>query len=323
MSNTHVPRYLERLDELLEPTTLHELTSPAPSMATGFDPLDDVLEGGFRPEELVVLGGRPGVGKTITLVQWARHMAQSGTNVVLAHYEHSELALLCQLMLIEVGERVSDSSGSIAARNAIAEILAGRATWADVVAPDELLSTAAEALADYAPRVQVLSAEGLRGGMQPLIDSVEGDSGANVLVVDHLHKVDPHRASAVTVIEGLKRLAVERGITVLAAAMLDTSSVAARRLRMSHLEEAAPVGHEADLVLMLNDKLPAVSRAHSAYDSLRADTFRNQVLLSVEKNRRGQAGVDLEFNRDYAHRRVDPRGGFVSELLVDDILVRE
>ncbi|MDH3707451.1 MAG: DnaB helicase C-terminal domain-containing protein [Acidimicrobiia bacterium] len=317
------PRPLERLDELLEQSVLEQLTSPAPSMATGFDPLDDVLEGGFRPEELVVLGGRPGVGKTIALVQWSRHMAQQGTDVILAHYEHSELALIGQMLLIEIGEKVANSSMTIEARGAVSEMLAGRKQWSEVVVDNEMLSEAADEIRRYAPHLQVLTANGLRGGMQALVDAVEANRDASVLVVDHLHKVDPHRAEAAVVIEELKGLAVELGITVLAAAMIDNGAIDARRLRMAHLEAAAPVGHEADLVLMLNDKLPAVSRAHSAYDSLRADSFRNQVLLSIEKNRRGLAGVDLEFNRDYAHRRVDPRGAFVSELLVDDVLVRE
>lgn len=317
------PRRFEQLDDLLQPETLDALTAPAPSMATGFEPLDDVLEGGFRPEELVVLGGRPGVGKTIALVQWARHMAQQGTGVALAHYEHSELGLLGQLMLIEIGEQVANSSESIAARDHISEMLAGRRRWAEVMADDPMVARAADAVRGYACNLQILTANGLRGGLQALVDVLGHYRDTNVLIVDHLHKVDPHRTSAAVMTEELKRLAVERGVTVLAAATIDNNAIDSRRLRMAHLEAAAPVGHEADLVLMLNDKLPAVSRSHSAFDSLRADAFRNQILLSIEKNRRGLSGVDLEFQRDYAHRRVNPSGGFVNELLVDDILVRD
>ena len=316
-------RPLERLGELLDPVTLDALTSPVPQMATGFDPLDDVLEGGFRPEELVVLGGRPGVGKTITLVQWSRHMARAGTDVVLAHYEHSEISLLCQLLLIEVGEQVPNSSASIDARHAVADMLTGRRRWSEAVPPEPLLTQAAESIAGYADKLQVLTGSGLRGGIDALVTAVEHNTSTQMLVVDHIHKVDPHRSSAAAVIEELKRIAVELGVTVVAAAMVDDAAVGTRRLRMAHLEAAAPVGHEADLVLMLNDKLPAVSRSHSAYDSVRASEFRNQLLLSIEKNRRGQADVNLEFRRDYPHRRVDPHGGFVSELLVDDVLVRE
>ena len=45
---------------------------------TGMDPLDRMLGGGFRMGDLVLLGGRPGVGKTIIGLQWARSIARSG-----------------------------------------------------------------------------------------------------------------------------------------------------------------------------------------------------------------------------------------------------
>jgi replicative DNA helicase len=53
-------------------------------LATGFTPLDTVLQGGLRPGTLTVLAGKPGRGKTITALQWARHIAASGTPVVFA-----------------------------------------------------------------------------------------------------------------------------------------------------------------------------------------------------------------------------------------------
>ncbi len=42
-------------------------------MPTGFTPLDDVLNGGLRPGELLVIGGPFGVGKTIWGLQVARN----------------------------------------------------------------------------------------------------------------------------------------------------------------------------------------------------------------------------------------------------------
>ncbi len=45
---------------------------------TGFSALDRVLVGGLRTQNLTLIGGRPGAGKTIALLQWARSMALAG-----------------------------------------------------------------------------------------------------------------------------------------------------------------------------------------------------------------------------------------------------
>ena len=71
---------------------------------TGFDPLDEVLGGGIRPGEVVLLGGKPGVGKTIACLQAARAMAQQGVAVVYLCYEHDDVTLLTRLLSCELGE---------------------------------------------------------------------------------------------------------------------------------------------------------------------------------------------------------------------------
>ena len=43
-------------------------------MPTGFTPLDDILNGGIRPGELLMIGGAFGVGKTIWALQVARNV---------------------------------------------------------------------------------------------------------------------------------------------------------------------------------------------------------------------------------------------------------
>jgi hypothetical protein len=41
--------------------------------------------------------------------------------------------------------------------------------------------------------------------------------------------------------------------------------------------------------------------------------------MSIEKNRRGPANIDLQFAKDLAHFRFDPYGTVVEETLVDDL----
>lgn len=52
-----------------------------PRIATGIDALDVLLRGGIRPQQVMVIGGAPGAGKTTLGVQFARFMARAGVAV--------------------------------------------------------------------------------------------------------------------------------------------------------------------------------------------------------------------------------------------------
>jgi hypothetical protein len=49
------------------------------------------------------------------------------------------------------------------------------------------------------------------------------------------------------------------------------------------------------------------------YDEVRARTFREWLVVSIEKNRGGPNLIDLEFRKDFTHFRLDPQGGIVAE----------
>ena len=89
----------------------------------------------------------------------------------------------------------------------------------------------------------------------------------------------------------------------------------------------APAGqlgpqYGADIRLRSN-KFAIVSREHMVYNPSQAEEMRNWVVVSVEKNRAGRNALDLEFNLDAAHFRMQPVGRFVRERLVDEKLYRE
>lgn len=66
-----------------------------------------------------------------------------------------------------------------------------------------------------------------------------------------------------------------------------------------------------------------MSNVHLQYDSVRAQTYRDWTVFSLEKNRGGPTLVDLEFRKDFAHYRFDPEGTFVSENLIDERVYSE
>lgn len=304
------------LEDLLDPEVVAGLSTTHDLRATGFTPLDTMFAGGLARGELLVIGGRPGVGKSVALMQWARNLALDSRSVVIATYEHSELVVLSQFLLIELGELVATPTESTAARGIVDSLISGKLTWADAMSQDSTLALAAKQMAAYSGNIRVLDSRGRDHGLDVLKREVMLYS-TDVLIIDHLQKIE---AGAVGLV---KRLAVTSDITVIATSTTTDDGIAQSRIRSTSLVDAASVAHEADILVMLNNKISIVSRNHSAFDSVRAASFHNQVVFTLEKNRRGPAPIEIEFDRDFPHRRFNPRGAFVTERLVDKVTVME
>jgi len=304
-----------------------DAASPVP---TGFEPLDTALEGGFRTRELVIVGGAPGIGKTSVALQWARHAAAVGRAAVYACYEHDEATLLGRLLLQELGDLGGeDAPASHRTRSAVRAVTRGEARLEDELSDHPLLRAAYERLDDYAHRLWLVRASSIDTGLDELREMLAGYGRGAVLLVDYLQKI---RSGVDTSTEvdrvahlagGLKELALDKDIAVVAVVAGDESALSARRLRLQHLRGSAGLAYEADIVLMLNEKALAVSKSHSAFDPVRAQTFNNQVVLSVDKNRGGPAPIDMEFTKDLAHFRLEPQGAIVEDRLVDSLLYPE
>ncbi len=291
---------------------------------TGFPTLDRVLVGGLRTQNLTLIGGRPGAGKTVALLQWARHMAASGETVVLACYEHDERTLMDRLLLMEVGDLEDvDPAERADARSALAEVSAGDVPLAEVIHDVPALTAAHEAMTTYDDNLLLVRANGLTTTVTEL-DAMVTRNGGSVLLVDYLQKVptDPHqpddRLRVMQIAQELKDLAMRQDIVVVAAAIADRRGLDAPRLRLKHLDGSSTLTYESDAVLMLNDKYDIVHRSHIVYDTEKARDHHRYVVWSVEKHRDGAEGADLQFRKDFAHYRFEPDGSPVHEKLIDE-----
>ena len=300
---------------------------------TGFPVLDGVLSGGLHVGELLLLGGAPGVGKTIMALQMARNIAKEGGQVLFACYEHEPTVLLTRLLSMEAGFRSGDKDAlARTVQNAMeAGDLAGR-TLEEVLAETPGGIDALESVRSYQDRFIFVEASGARTTTEALakvVSEKQHHTVQTVLFVDYLQKIPLHpepetEAEKTTrTVEALKDLALEEHLTVVLLSAVDTGGMHANRVRIHHLRGSSAAAFEADVVLMLNDKHKAVAKIHLTYDPVRAATFKNYLLVSVEKNRGGPSLVDLEFRKDYTHYRLDPEGGYVSEKLVDERLDEE
>jgi replicative DNA helicase len=301
---------------------------------TGFPLLDTYLGGGIRAGELCLLGGPQGLGKTTFALQIARNVARSGGACAVMSYEHDATTLLERLVALEAGEMLGvDGVPLRKVREALEDLSVSSGSMEDRLS---LTVGGAEAVGEvrtYAERLLLHRSLGsvtdLDAVREAVAATVERTGRRPLVVVDYLQKVFVPRTPAedervTVVVEGLKDLALDLEVPVLAIVAADKEGLApGRRVRVHHLRGSSALAYEADIVLMLNDKYDIVARHHLLYDPSNADRYRQYVVLSVEKNRSGLDRIDLQLRKRFDQARYETDASAVDEQLLDDRVFTE
>jgi len=237
--NSHAVGIGQVLQETLD-VLQRRLGREEDAAASGITNLDGFLGGGGRPGDLIVLGARPGMGKTSFALGWAAHVASNGGHVALFSVDMDRA---------QVGMRM------LAARARIGLHIM-RSGRLDI---DEYrrLAEAAGAVADQPIHVDDRGAITLEEITRECHRLHRGQS-LRLVVIDCLQMVtvagSPNRAAALgAVTRGLKRLARDLGCTVLALSHLNRALErrADKRPNLSDLRESGAVAQNADVVLFL------------------------------------------------------------------------
>ena len=198
---------------------------------------------------------------------------------------------------------------------------------------DPKYATVVQSLQRYAERLYLVKASGRHSTLDRIADAavtLARSSPASLLVVDYLQKIPVDSAAlereteATTFLaQGLKDLALETGLRIVAIAALDHEGLRQKRMRLADLRGSSALQYEADVGLIFNNKYDIVSREHLVYNERQAPDLQRWLVMTVEKNRAGRARVDMEYALDAAHFRLISKGGYVRERLIDDRLTLE
>jgi replicative DNA helicase len=289
---------------------------------TGFFPLDQHLTGGVREGELVLLAGVQGLGKTTFALQLARNIAAAGRPVLYVCYEHSRMQLAERLLILEAGLKGGSTAITMdEARSALDTV--GGGGYRERLGDRPEVLQALEHLELVGERLHLLSARADTTTLADIKQAAQDLEEPPILVVDYLQKVtldeevdDEVRIARVAT--GLKDLALDLAIPVVAIAAVERHSDESRRARVDDLKGSVTLGYEADIIMMLNEKYDVVARHHLMYDSVNAERFHDWMVCSIEKNRSGESHIDIEFRKRFARGHYDPHGAMVNEKLVDD-----
>ena len=242
------------------------------AMPTGLTDLDEYLEGGLRPGELVIVGARPSMGKTaLGLTIGVNMAARYGVGLLSMEMSHAE-----------VNDRLTAMLGAVSMSSVKRPNKGDGLNWSRVVEGVDRAKELNLAVSD-------------QGGLN--INQVRAKAralkrlrGLDVLVVDYIGLMAglDGKANRNTQLEeisrGLKGLAKELSICVLCLAQLNRKSEERpdQMPMMSDLRDSGAIEQDADVIVF-------IKRPIMANPDLGAE-WNHYAKLSVAKNRQGRCG---------------------------------
>ncbi len=263
-------KILERLYEK------KELVTGVPS---GFKELDR-MTAGFQPSDLIVVAGRPSMGKTAFCLNLAQYAAiEKKTHVAIFSLEMSKEQLVIRMLCSEAHvEGTKLRSGFLSESDwPRLTIAAGNLSDAPIFIDD----TAALTVLELRAKARRLKIE--RGGL-------------GMLIVDYLQlmkgrtRVESRQQEISEISRSLKALAKELNIPVIAVSQLSrkTEERTGNRPQLSDLRESGAIEQDADLILFIyRDEI---------YNKDPDNPNRGKAELIIGKQRNGPIGkIDLAF----------------------------
>ncbi len=258
---------------------LHAQDQESLGVPTGFHDLDHLL-GGLQKSDLIIVAGRPGMGKTSWLLSVALNAARAGARAAIFSMEMSNEQIVQRLISSETG---------ISTHNLRLGKLDER-EWALFVEATDKLSGLRVNLDD----TPALSPLQLRSKCRRLYS----EHGLDLIMVDYLQLMssgtgyNENRVQEISYISrSLKQVARELNIPVLAAAQLSRAVEQRqdKRPQLSDLRESGSIEQDADVVVFLY--------RDEVYNE---NTERpNQADVIVSKHRNGPTGsVALYFRKE-------------------------
>lgn len=254
-----------------------------------YSDLRDIVPG-IKPGQMVIVGARPSVGKSVVAADFARHVSmKQGIGTALFSLEMTQIEMGQRIMAAETGvefERLRDKKLTDEDWQRTARVYERFAR-----APFWLSNDFGASLAQIKARVRQLARTHDLGLV--VVDYLQLMEGGN--------RPDSRQQEVSALSRGLKRLAGELGVVVVVLSQLNRGLTqrADKRPQLSDLRESGSIEQDADVVILLDR--PDANEKQSPRSG--------EIDLLVEKNRHGpsKCEVTCAFQGHYS-RIVDMAG---------------
>lgn len=302
------------LDTIQSITAVRNAEGATAGVGTGIRELDKII-GGLSPSQLIILGGRPGMGKSTIALQIALNVARRGIGVFFDSHEMSGEELMQRIL-----------SESAALRNwRIPYAKIRRAEALNDAEMHTLIACAQDVgslplhVNDVGPHDLTRTASDLRAFQRRL---ERRGQKVGLVVVDYLQLVktrlrDSRNEEVSEISVGLKALAKATKLPVIALSQLSrgVESREDKRPMLSDLRDSGAIEQDADLVAFAfresyyHDKAEPPAGASSdkiaAWHS-KAERVRGKVEIIVAKQRMGPVGTAHLLIDEATNRVFDP-----------------
>jgi replicative DNA helicase len=225
---------------------LFESGSSITGMATGFDELDE-MTGGFQDSDLIIVAGRPSMGKTTFAMNIAEHAGLTSDAPV--------AVFSMEMPAEQLGMRMISSLGRVE----LSKLRSGRLAeqdWPRITSAITLLNQKRNVYIDDTP---ALTPTDLRARARRLANLHKDKGGLSLIVIDYLQLMQvadsrENRATEISEISrSLKALAKELKVPIVALSQLNRSLEQRpdKRPVMSDLRESGAIEQDADVIIFI------------------------------------------------------------------------
>jgi replicative DNA helicase len=282
-------------------------SADTPAIPTGYDKLDDALDGGLY-EGLYVVGAISSLGKTTFILQAADQIAQKGFSVLVFSLEMSRYELMAKSI-----SRLTllNCNGNRKNAKTTRGILSGAKRRYYSQEEKDLINESIASYSGYSERVYIHEGMGTIGVEQvreEVQKHISFTGNAPVVIIDYLQILAPYDMRATdkqntdkAVLE-LKRLSRDKKIPIIAISSFNRDNYTAS-VNLASFKESGAIEYSSDVLLgMQLDGMDEISQS----EGKRADAIRQieskkradprKAQLKILKNRNGKIGISLYFD---------------------------
>lgn len=273
-------RLLDRVFEDL--TAKYENKSSITGIATHYHEFDN-MTAGLQNSDLIIMAGRPSMGKTAFALNVAlRSAARSEVPTVIFSLEMSMEQLMTRLLAVQ---------GQVGLQNLRKGYLDDQ-DWSRLYEAGDVLARA-PLFIDDTPALSTLE-------LQARCRRLKAEHGLGLIIIDYLQlmrasqRTDSREQEISEISRSLKALAKELNVPVIALSQLNrkVEERTDKRPMMSDLRESGAIEQDADIIIFLY--------RDAAYNKSEDNPLKNHAEIIIAKQRNGPVGkCELFFKKEY------------------------
>ncbi|MCL2184894.1 MAG: replicative DNA helicase [Treponema sp.] len=252
-------------------------------ISSGFDELDQMTSG-FQPDEFIVIGARPSVGKTALALNMASHIAINQKKpLAFFSLEMSDIALV---------QRLISSEASVDAQNIRRGFLSSN-EHQKIIKIMSIIDEAPFHIVDM-PNMKLLD-------LRAQARKMRAQQEVEIIFIDYLGLIGhennslPRYEQISEISRSLKSLARELHIPIVVLCQL-TREAQKEAPTLAHLRDSGSIEQDADLVLFLNREF---KKSKDASDQTPANIYPTDLIIAKQRN--GPIGkIELQLAAKYA-----------------------